>query len=446
MTEGNPLTTIFAFAVPMIISNLFLQFYNVVDTLIVGKYLGTDALAAVGSAGSITAVFVQLASGLALGGSVVLAQYFGGGKNDQIWLCTLTSAIFMGALGAVLTVLMMFVTEPVLVLVNTPENVLDLCSVYLKWYFVGCIPIFIYNSLNSVYIALGDSRTPLKFLIISSVVNIVLDLVFILVFNWGVMGAAFATAISQFVAAIMAILDIPKLLSSFERKKEDPAFSWPLLGLMLKFALPSALQQSIVSVGSVVVQATINSFGEVVMAGSAAATKVINLATAIPINYSNAYANYVGQNIGAGKQERIWPGLKASLIGCGIVTVIITVLFELWAEPIIRMFVQEGEANIEQVIQVGSTYIRVVGGFLIIFSSYMLIKATFKGSGDMGWFIFVTLLSFIIRLIMTMGFSKTIGVDVIWWAFVVGWILSFAVTLGRYIQGGWREKGLIKKK
>ncbi len=446
MTEGNPLTVIFSFAVPMIISNLFLQFYNVVDTLIVGKYLGTDALAAVGSAGSITAVFVQLASGLALGGSVVLAQYFGGGKNDQIWLCAQTSTIFMGALGAVLTVLMMFLTELVLILVNTPENVIDLCAVYLRWYLVGCIPIFIYNALNSVYIALGDSRTPLKFLIISSVVNILLDLVFILVFDWGVMGAAFATALSQFVAAIMAIIDLPKLLSAFERKKVDPVFSWPLFGLMLKFALPSALQQSIVSVGSVVVQATINSFGAVVMAGSAAATKVINLATAIPINYSNAYANYVGQNTGAGKQERIWPGLKASLIGCGIVTVVITVFFELWAEPIIRMFVQEAEANIDQVIQVGSTYIRVVGGFLIVFSAYMLIKATFKGSGDMGWFIFVTLLSFIIRLIMTIGFSRTIGVDVIWWAFVVGWIASFIVAVGRYLQGGWKEKGLLGRK
>ena len=183
LTEGNAMTAILSLAVPMIISNLFLQFYNVADTLIVGKYLGTDSLAAVGSAGSITAVFVQLASGLALGGSVIVSQYFGGEKNDKIRICTQTLNIFMGILGAVFTAAMIIFARPVLILVNTPENVLNLAVKYLQWYFVGCIGIFIYNALNSIYIALGDSKTPLKFLIISSIVNIILDLLFIIVFK-----------------------------------------------------------------------------------------------------------------------------------------------------------------------------------------------------------------------------------------------------------------------
>ena len=443
LTEGNAMTAILSLAVPMIISNLFLQFYNVADTLIVGKYLGTDSLAAVGSAGSITAVFVQLASGLALGGSVIVSQYFGGEKNDKIRICTQTLNIFMGILGAVFTAAMIIFARPVLILVNTPENVLNLAVKYLQWYFVGCIGIFIYNALNSIYIALGDSKTPLKFLIISSIVNIILDLLFIIVFKWEVMGAAFATAISQFLAAAMAIIDLPKLMSGFERNRDEPIFSKKILMIMLKFAIPSALQQSVVSVGSVVVQATVNSFGSVVMAGSAAASKVINLATAIPINYGNAYSNYVGQNMGAGRAERIWPGLKASLINCGVIMLIMTLVFELWPEGIIQMFLQESETNIDQVIKVGSAYIRVVGAFLIVFSSYMLIKATFKGSGDMGWFIFVTLLSFFIRLFLTVGFARTAGVGIIWWAFSAGWVVAFMVAIGRYMQGGWKKKRIV---
>lgn len=448
MTEGNPLTTVLFFAIPMILSNLFQQFYNVIDTIIVGQQLGTDALAAVGNASSITAVFVQLATGLALGGSVVIAQYFGAGREGEIWLCTATSAIFSAAVALVSTIVIWLGAEPLLQFVNTPAEIVDMSVTYLRFYFLGCVPIFVYNSLNSVYVALGNSRTPLRFLLISSVLNIGLDLFFIIVLHWGVGGAAAATAISQFAAALMAIVDIPKLLGEFERKKKASGaiavFDGKLLLVMLKFALPSALQQSIVSVGSVVVQATINSFGSAVIAGSAAASKVVNLATAIPINYGNAFSNYVGQNIGAGKPERVRHGLRSALISCGVMSLCMTIIFELFPGQIISLFVQKNEADIAQVVSVGSAYIRVVGAFMIIFSAYMLIKAVFKGSGDMGWFVMVTLLSFVIRLILTVGFAHTFGVGIIWWSFSAGWVISLLVTVGRYLHGGWLKKNLIE--
>jgi len=211
---------------------------------------------------------------------------------------------------------------------------------------------------------------------------------------------------------------------------------------MLRFALPSAIQQSIVSVGSVVVQATINSFGSAVMAGTAAASKVINLAIAIPINYANAYSGFVGQNMGAKKVERIWPGLRSSILCCGAVSLGMTVLFEIFAEPIIRMFLSETEADVAQALAVGSEYLRVVGACLIVFAAYMLVKATFKGSGDMSWFILTTLLSFVIRLVVTVGFAGTFGVDVIWWGFNLGWIISLLLAVGRYVQGGWKTKAI----
>lgn len=445
MTEGNPFSTILLFAIPMILSNLFQQFYNVIDTVIVGKRLGTGALAAVGSASSITAVFVQLATGLALGGSIVIAQYFGAGKTEKIWQCMTTSTIFSACIALVSTIAIWMGSRSLLLLVNTPEEIVMSGVIYLRLYFLGCIPIFVYNALNGVYVALGDSKTPLKFLVISSLINVILDLFFIIGLHGGVGGAALATAISQLVAAVLAIRDIPKLLIEFEHDRSTRVFDGALLVTMLRFALPSALQQSIVSVGSVVVQATINSFGAAVIAGSAAAAKVINLATAIPINYSNAYSNYVGQNIGAGREERIGPGLRTSFLGCGAVSLIMTAVFEIFPRQIIGLFIEETEKDIEQVITVGMTYVRVVGAFLVVFSAFMLVKATFKGSGDMGWFIITTLLSFFIRLLLTVGFAGIAGVDIIWWAFCAGWTIALLVAAARYLQGGWRTKSIIRR-
>lgn len=440
MTEGKPFKTIFFFAVPMIISNLFQQLYNVIDTLIVGNRLGQDALAAVGSASSITAVFVQLATGLSLGGAIVISQYFGAGKLEKIRVCATTSACFSTLVGFVSTILMWIYAEPLLIYVNTPIEIVPLGVDYLRFYFLGSIPIFLYNALSSVYTALGNSKTPLKFLIISSVGNVVLDLIFIINLHWGVAGAAAATAISQLIAMLLAVFDMPKLLRTFPAQKVF--FDGKLLLTMLRFALPSAIQQSIVSVGSVAVQATINSFGAAVMAGTAAASKVINLVIAIPINYSNAYSGYVGQNMGAGKTERIWPGLKSSLLCCGVLSLCMTILLLSFAEPVIRLFLPDTEADVVSALTVGSEYIRVVGACLVVFSSYMLIKATFKGSGDMSWFVLTTLLSFFIRLVITIGFAGRFGVDVIWWGFNLGWIISLVVAVLRYIQGGWKKKAL----
>lgn len=444
MTEGKPMRIITMFALPMILSNLFQQLYNVIDSLIVGNFLGTNALASVGSTGSITAVLVQLSTGLALGGSVVISQYFGAKRKDRIRLAATTMSIFISVLAVLVTAVMFVFAEPILVLIQTPEDILADSASYLKIYVLGCLPIFLYNAINGVYVALGNSKTPLYFLLVSSITNVVLDLLFILVFPMGVAGAALATVISQIVAAVLAVLDVPKLLTEFGRPQTGPQyFDRALLITMLKYALPAALQQSIVSVGTVIVQATINTFGAVVIAGTAAAAKIVNLASSVAINFSNAYSNYVGQNIGAGKQERITPGLLASIWCCGAISLAMTVILELFAEEMIRMFVNDG--NIGEVVRVGAEYVRVVGAFMIVFSVFMLLKATFKGSGDMKWFIITTLSSFFIRLGLTVGLAHVAGVSVIWWSICIGWVLSMFLATGRYLQGGWREKSVLGK-
>lgn len=310
-------------------------------------------------------------------------------------------------------------------------------------YIVGCVPLFAYNALNAVYTALGDSETPLRFLIISSVLNVALDLILLMGFKMEISAAALDTAFAQAVAAMLAFIDIPKLLANFKHDKKEPVFDGKRLWTMLKFAVPSALQQSIVTVGSVVVQATINGFGAAVIAGSAAG-RVVDLATAIPVNYGFALSSYDGQNIGANKYERIRPGLLGSIFTCGVISLVMTAIFEFFPNEIVSLFVPKTEAAITDVLAVGSVYLRVVGAFLIVFTVFMLVKAVFKGSGDMGWFIFDTLLSFFIRLGLTVGFAPVFGVDIIWWAFCAGWIVATLVTVARYLQGGWREKSLVK--
>ncbi|MBP3371958.1 MAG: MATE family efflux transporter [Clostridia bacterium] len=444
LIEGNPAKTILLFAVPMILSNLFQQLYNVIDTLIVSNTLGIDALAALGSAGSITAIFVQLATGLSLGGSVVIAQLFGAGQRQQVRKCAATITIFCGVLALFSTVFMLIFARPILTWVNTPPESLDMAVTYIRWYFVGCIPIFIYNALNGVYVALDNSRTPLIFLIISSVTNVVLDILFVVVIPWGVAGAAAATAISQIVVMTLALHDAPKLLFEFPLIEKEEYFDKKLLGKMLKIALPSALQQSVVSIGTVVVQATINSFGAAVAAGSTAANRIFNLVVTVPINYSNAYSNYVGQNIGAGKWERIWPGMRASLIVCCTIVAVMSSFMILIPEQIIGLFISTTELDVELATNVGVTYISTIGWFMPICAAYLVIRGALKGSGDMGWFVFVTLFCFAIRLVATVGFAHVVGTSVIWWSICAGWTLSLFIVIARYLQGGWKKKALIK--
>lgn len=438
LTNGNPFTTILIFAVPMILSNLFQQFYNIVDSILVGNILGADALAAVGSVSTVTAVLVQLASGFSMGGSIVIAQYAGAGKNREVRLCISTLAIFSVIAGGVFMVLLYLGMRPVISWIRTPQGLVADSSNYLKFYLCGSIPLFLYNALNGAYVAVGDSQTPLLFLVVASVINVALDYFFLAVLHTGVSGAALATAISQAVAAVLALFWIPRLLTGAERTKW---FDKKMLGQILIFALPNALQQSVVSVGTVVVQATINGFGTSVMAGSAAAAKIVNLITALPMNYSNAFSTYVGQNIGARRPERIGEGLKASLLLCGSLSIMITIGCEAFAEKLTRIFIQEEDpVQLQEMIQTGAAYIRVVAGVLVVFTVFMMLKAVLKGAGDMKWFLATTLLSFFIRLILTTGLAPFLGTAVIWWSIAAGWVIACGVALLRYHHGGWMKK------
>lgn len=441
MTTGSPAKVLCIFAVPIILSNLFQQFYNIIDSLIVGNYLGADALAAVGSVGTITAVLIQLASGLALGASVVIAQYFGAGKKEKIRVCMTTISIFSVIVGTVMTVLTQAYAREILLLVQTPPEIMGDSIAYLTIYFWGGVAIFLYNALNAVYIALGDSRTPLYFLILAFFLNVAGDLFFIIGCSMGVGGGALATTLSQAVCTLLSFAVLERKMRRIGMGKAEKWFDWTEFVRMMKVALPAALQQSVVSLGNVCVQSVTNSFGAAVMAGCSAANKAINLVSTIPINWGNALSNFVGQNVGAEKPARISEGVRSSVLLTSGISAVLILILELIPEQIISWFVDEEEAL--EVIQVGASYLRVVGLFLIVFSAYMVIKSVFKGSGDMNWYVGLTLSSLGVRVVSAFVLAPVVGRPILWWSVVIGWVVSAVPTVVHYRRGNWLKHSLI---
>lgn len=441
MTVGNPAKVLFIFAVPIILSNLFQQLYNIIDSLIVGNYLGADALAAVGSAGSITAVIIQLASGLALGASVVISQYFGAGKKEEIRVCMTTISIFSVVVGVVVTVLTQIFAKDILLLVKTPPEIMEDSIDYLTVYFWGSAAIFLYNALNAVFIALGDSRTPLYFLILAFFLNVAGDLFFIIGCSMGVGGGALATTLSQVICTLLSLIVLERKMRRIGMGKADRLFDRTEFARMMRIAVPAALQQSVVSLGNVCVQTVTNGFGPAVMAGCSAANKAVNLVSTVPINWGNALSNFVGQNIGAGKPERISRGVKSSLLVTGGLSAVMIAALELVPERLIGWFV-DGEEALE-VISVGASYLRVVGLFLILFSCYMILKAVFKGAGDMNWFVGVTLGSLGVRVLCAFTLAPVFGEPILWWSVAAGWCVSTVPTVIHYMGGGWKKHSLI---
>ncbi len=444
MTVGSPVKVLFAFAVPIILSNLFQQLYNIIDSLIVGNYLGADALAAVGSVGTITAVIIQLASGLSLGASVVIAQYFGAGRKEEIRICMTTLSIFSVVVGVVVTVLTQCFSEQILLAVQTPAEIMADSDSYLTIYLWGSVAIFLYNALNGVFIALGDSRTPLYFLILAFFLNVAGDLFFIVKCSMGVSGGALATTLSQFVCTALSFAVLERKFRRIGVGRGRKLFDREEFVRMMRIALPAALQQSVVSLGNVCVQTVTNSFGAAVMAGCSAANKAVNIVSMIPINWGNALSSYVGQNVGAKKPERIFEGVRASLLATGALAVVMVVVLEIFPEQIIGWFVDSQEAA--EVIAVGAAYLRGIGPFLVVFDVYMIVKDVFKGTGDMSWYVGLTLSSLVIRVTCALTLAPLLGVPVLWWSVAAGWSVSTIPTLIYYRKGNWMKHSLVEER
>lgn len=469
MTKGNSAKILFYFAVPMILGNIFQQLYNIIDSIIVGNFVGAEGLAAIGASYPITFICITIANGASIGCGVIISQYFGGKQISKMKSSIYTSIIAISITGFILTICGLIFIKNILSFMNVPFNVINDAQNYLAIYLIGVIFLFIYNISNSAFNAMGNSRTPLAFLIASSVLNVILDLIFVTKFNMGVKGAAYATLISMFISAALSCLYLLRKIKNISEThnsrlfigvsdshkiqdfspllKENSIesvkfFDIKILKDMSKIALPSILQQSIVSIGNLLVQSLINSFGSIVIAGYTAAARIDSITILPMVTMSNSISTFTAQNIGAKKPERIKSGYKAAIIMTGIFCVFIFCILFIFGHNIIGMFIDKG-SNME-VINVGVNYMRIVSLFYFLMGLMVITNGVLRAAGDIKFFLGSSCINLGIRVCMSYIMAQFIGVIGIWYAVPLGWIFASIFSILRYLSGKWKDKKIIE--
>lgn len=378
MTTGNPVKLILFFSIPLLIGNIFQQFYSMVDTIIVGRFLGVKALAAVGSTGSMTFLIIGFVLGLASGFSVLVSQKFGANDEEGLKKAVASSIILSTILAIIITIISVFAAKPLLRLMNTPNDIINDAATYITIIFAGTAATFFYNMISGILRALGDSKTPLYFLIISSILNVVLDLVFIVNFKMGVSGAAFATVISQGVSGLLCLIYTAKKFPILHLKKEHFKFESEYIKQHLRIGVPMALQFSITAIGAIILQGAVNAFGSTVVAAHTAASRVEQLVMQPSVTFGVTMATYSAQNLGAGSIERIKEGVKKCTIINIIIGIVAALVLIFFGEMFIKMFVSDADPN---VIAYAKKYLNTVAFFFIPLSLIFIYRNTLQGMG-----------------------------------------------------------------
>ena len=441
MLEDSPGITLFLFALPMILGNLFQQFYNMVDSMIVGQFVGEDALAAVGASYALTNVFVMIAIGGGIGASVITSQYLGAGEDRKMKTSVYTALLTFLAMGIVLGVFGFLMNRQILIWLNTPENILAAAGTYLGIYFLGMPFLFMYNILSSMFNALGDSRTPLCLLIFSSVLNVFLDLWFVIGFGAGVAGVAVATVIAQGTAAVISFCLLMRRLHGFAVEGKVQKYDTAILGAMVKIAIPSILQQSIVSIGMLLVQSVVNGFGSSVLAGYAAATRIESICIVPMISTGNAVSTFTAQNMGAGKPERVRKGYRAACAIAGGFALLICLILLFFDRQIIGTFMDTSSGAVAYAT--GTGYLSCIKFFFICIGLKAVTDGVLRGAGDVVVFTLANLVNLGIRVSGAFLLSPVLGVAAVWYAIPAGWTVNYLISLCRYLTGKWSKKNLI---
>lgn len=436
MTIGNPFKILWTFSLPMLLSSLFQQLYNIVDSIVAGKFIGVNALAAVGASYPITALFIAVAVGSSMGCSVVVAQIFGSKKYTTMKSAISTAIISLTSLSIILTILGSIFCKPLMRLLHTPENIFSDSALYLQIYISGIIFLFLYNTATAIFNGLGDSKTPLYLLIFSSIFNIILDLVFVITFKMGVSGVAWATFIAQGLSSILAIVCLIMRLRKIEVTEKYPYFSSYILKRISRIAIPSIMQQSFISVGQICVQGLVNSYGAIVVAGYSAAFRVHTIALTSMSTMSSALSSFTAQNIGAKKISRVKEGYKAAVAITLSICGGILILFLIFAPKLIGLFVDSSESI--NVINVGTEFLRTLAPFYLVVGLKMVCDGVLRGAGAMKDFMFATFSDLILRVALSFILASIIGYSGIWWAFPLGWIIGTALSVYFYYKGTWK--------
>ena len=438
MTVGKPSAVLWRYSLPMLLSIVFQQFYNIADSIIAGNFCGQDALAAIGASYPVTMIFMAFATGINIGCSVVISQLFGGKRFAELKTAVSTSFAATIVLSVLLTLFGVIFTDPMMQLLNTPDDIFSDGSLYLSIYIWGLLFLFLYNICNGIFSALGDSKTPLYFLIASSLGNIVLDLLAVGVLNMGVAGVAWATFAAQGAASIFAIITLLKRIKKIETNETPKRFSWHMLGTISRIAVPSILQQSFVSVGNLFIQGLVNSFGSAVIAGYSAAIKLNTFAITSFSTMSNGISNFTAQNIGAGKLDRVSKGFRAGVIMAACIVVPFTLLYIVFSSSFIQLFMSDATPDS---IEAGVHFLIIVCPFYFAVAAKLMADGVLRGSGSMLCFMATTFTDLILRVILAYIFAWLMNsADGIWLSWPVGWFISGVMSMIFYCTGCWKRK------
>ena len=431
LTVGKPQTVLWQFSLPLLGSVLFQQLYNIADSLVAGKFIGENALAAVGNAYEITLIFIAFAFGCNIGCSVVVSRFFGAHKITDLKTAVSTTFIAVAALLAVLMAGGLALCRPLLTLINTPDSLMADCQLYLNIYLLGLPFLFYYNVATGIFSAMGDSRTPFLFLAASSTSNILVDILFVKAFSMGVSGVAWATFLCQGVSCVLAVRALMRRLSRLPHEGTPRRFSAGILRSIVAIALPSTLQQSFVSVGNILIQSVINGYGPAVIAGYSAAIKLNNLVITSLTQLGNGMSNYVSQNIGAGKQERIAPGFKAGLQMVYALLIPVLVLYVGFPTLPIGIFM-EGSGS--EAMRTGVQFLRIVSPFYLVVCIKLIADGVLRGAGLMRQFMAATFSDLLLRVALCIAFSSLFGVVGVWCSWPVGWAAGTALSVLFYLR------------
>lgn len=429
LTVGKPASVLVRYTIPMFVSVIFQQLYNIADSVIAGKFAGESALAAVGASYPITMIFMAIAVGSNIGCSVVIAQLFGAREYGRLKTAVTTTLLTACALSVVLTAAGIAGTGGMLRLLNTPENIFYEGGVYLKIYIGGFAFLFLYNVSTGIFTALGDSRTPLYFLIGSSIGNIVLDYIFVKYFHWGVAGVAWATFLAQGVACVLAMLTLMKKLKSIETNEKPELFSMDMLKRIGRIAIPSILQQSFVSVGNLLVQSLINSFGSSVIAGYSAAVKLNTFSLTCLTTLGNGVSNFSAQNLGAGKPQRIRQGFRSGMVLTILVAALFFAAYFFLGKEMLLLFMN---ADSSEALETGTEFLRIIAPFYFVIGMKLLSDGVLRGTTAMKEFMVSTFADLILRVVLSYLFAIPLGTTGIWYSWPVGWTIGTVLSCGFY--------------
>ncbi len=439
LTRGPVMGSMLRFALPMILGNLLQQCYNIADTLIVGKYLGSNALAAVGSSFTLMTFLTSILLGLCMGSGAVFSIRFGQRDEKRLNESICASFVLIGVLTVVLNLLTFLALDGIKGFLRVPEEVWPMMREYLKVIFCGIAATFLYNYFAAFLRSLGNSFVPLVFLGVSALLNIALDLFFVLVLRRGAAGAAEATVIAQYVSGVgitlYAMAKVPQLKGIWRRF----TLKWASVKEIASFSILTCVQQSVMNLGILMVQGLVNSFGATIMAAFAAGVKIDAFAYMPVQDFGNAFSTFIAQNYGAREKERIQEGLKGAVIASGLFSIFVSLLVFLFARPLMSIFVQAGE---EAVISAGVTYLRIEGAFYCGIGCLFLLYGLYRALGRPGMSVVLTVISLGTRVALAHILSAipAIGVVGIWWSVPIGWFLADAVGIGYYL---WKKDRLF---